>query len=271
MRDGSTRIAARPRCLPFADEAAAHGGCGAQSALICVLRASFELDLQQAAIYAQRLMRLFGHHHPVVPIADGILHTLDRFGHGLGRGILVVRLGYVASFLRALAEVMQILLIQQRHRVHEAQIILKRKAHSRPMSAMRMERRFAIAAMNCCSASSNAVRVIIERGAERIGSGGATRLQPVRRANAPVRMRGVISTEPVAAAAVASASSAATLSGAVSAAGRKLSASSSRCTSRSRTVPAARRTFFNCRSQRWRASSAALPRSACAGLSRQRL
>ena len=112
MRDGSTE-SPRSRCLPFANEATAHGGCGAQRAIICMLRASFELDLQQASIFSQRLMRLFGHNHPVMPIANGILHALNRFRYGLGRGILVIRLGYIASLLRTLTEVMQVLLIQQ--------------------------------------------------------------------------------------------------------------------------------------------------------------
>ena len=177
MRDGSTE-SPRSRCLPFANEATAHGRCGAQRALICVLRTGFEVDLQQASIYSQRLMRLFGHNHPVMPIANGILHTLNRFRYCLGRGILVVGLGYVASLLRTLTEVMQILLIQQRHCVHQPQIILKRKAHGRPMSVHEGGAAFCNFSRELLFGIEQSIRVIIQRGAERIGSGGATRLQP---------------------------------------------------------------------------------------------
>ena len=174
MRDGSTRS----RCLPFANEATSHVGCGAQSALICMLRTGFEVDLQQTSIFSQRLMRLFGNNHPVMPIANGILHALNRFRHGLGRGILVIRLGYVASLLRTLAEVMQILLIQQRHCVHQPQVILKRKAHSRPMSAHEDGAAFCNFNRELLFGIEQSIRVIVEGGAKRIGSGGATRFQP---------------------------------------------------------------------------------------------
>ena len=177
MRDGSTE-SPRSRCLPFANEATAHGRCGVQRAIICMLRASFELDLQQASIYSQRLMRLFGHNHPVMPIANGILHALNRFRYGLGRGILVIRLGYIASLLRTLTEVMQVLFIQQGHCVHQPQIILKRKAHRRPMSAHEDGATFCNFSRELLFGIEQSIRVIVERGAERIGSGGATRFQP---------------------------------------------------------------------------------------------
>ena len=74
---------------------------------------------------------------------------------------------------------MQIFLIEERHSVHEPQIVLQREANRRPMSATQNGAAFRNRGHELLLDIEQALRVIISVAAERICGGGALVLQPL--------------------------------------------------------------------------------------------
>ena len=111
--------------LPLADKPAARGCGHAQSAIIGLLCATIQICMKRPAAVAQRLERFLGNHHPVVPFANRVLHALYGFGDGFRGPIILLGFSNVTRLLRALAEVVKILLVQKRHGIHQAEIVFE--------------------------------------------------------------------------------------------------------------------------------------------------
>ena len=79
----------------------------------------FDVRDEFNTMVAERAMRLFGQHQPVVPIADFILQLLEGLANGSGVLIAFCRFGHVAGLLGPFAEIVQIVGIELLHLVGE--------------------------------------------------------------------------------------------------------------------------------------------------------